>query len=410
MLTEAAANALLKTLEEPPSYVVFIFATTDAHKIMPTILSRCQRYDFKKIPFDDMHAALEKIFHHEKVTYDVNALNLIIRQSEGCMRDALSLCDQVISYTSGNVSYTTVAQMMGMEGDSVIGEIYAAAMREDLSHMEELISRLVDAGVSLSYAVERMIAHTRNLLLLSKGAAGGLKLTSDESDFYNTLLKDATEHRLFALFQLFQRLHADLKYSPFARYTFEFGLYKAGSLSRIIPIPVPVGVGSARPKEEVPTSTPIAQTAPAKEAPVPAAPMLLSTLEKRWNEILNSLKGENPALSAVLQHSALREYSADRIVISFPKERKFHYDRATTAENLTLFKAFLQRKLGNVSLDILNGDVDEKKKPLIDKKQELESLYDKKLKQESAEIPAVKRVLELFDAKADDMKVVKREG
>jgi DNA polymerase-3 subunit gamma/tau len=422
MLTEAAANALLKTLEEPPSYVVFIFATTDAHKIMPTILSRCQRYDFKRIPFDDMHAALEKIFHQEKVAYDINARNLIIRQSEGCMRDALSLCDQVISYTSGNVTYATVAQMMGMEEDSVIHEIYSAVMREDLSHLEELIGRLCNAGVSLPYAVEKMITHTRNLLLLSKGGGISLKLTTDETEYYNTLSKDTSEHRLFALFQLVQKLHTEIRYSAFARYAFEFGLYKAGSLSRIIPLPVAGGAttstaptpppgGRDQGRGDLVATPPPADVGAGSARPAkPEEPekMLLSTLEKRWNEILTALKGENPALSAVLQHSTLKEYSGERIVISFPKERKFHYDRATTQENLTAFKAFLQRKLGNITLDILNGDVDEKKKPLIDKKQELESLYDKKIKQESAEIPAVKRALELFDAKSDELKVIKK--
>ncbi len=420
MLTEAASNALLKTLEEPPSYVVFIFATTDAHKIMPTILSRCQRYDFKKIPFDGMRGALEQIFRSENVSYDMNALNLIIRHSEGCMRDALSFSDQIISYTSGNVNYTTVAQMLGVEEDPVIGDLFAAVLREDASVLEDLIRRLCDAGISLSYAAEKMISHTRNLLLMSKGAAQLRKeLTADESAFYDALLKDAGEHRLFALFQLLQKLHADLKYSSFARYAFEFGLYKAASLSRIVPLPVPGDRSSGGQKKQdtsaqpKPTAPAQAQekTPPAQSAagPVQTPSPSLSAMDKRWHDILRELNGEIPALAAVLQHATLTEYGSGKVTVQFPKERIFQYTRASNQENQAALKAFLQRKLGDdVALEIRGGE-NEKKKPLIDKKIELESLYEKKIKREVAETPLMQHLLEIFEAKAEDIKVNKKE-
>ncbi|MDR2870181.1 MAG: DNA polymerase III subunit gamma/tau [Deferribacteraceae bacterium] len=415
MLTDAASNALLKTLEEPPSYVVFIFATTDAHKIMPTILSRCQRYDFRKIPFDDMKTALSAIFTQEKVKFDDNALSLIIRQSEGCMRDALSFSDQIISYANGSVLYDTVAQMLGVSEDPVVGQLYAAILKEERQNLDELISKLVDTGVSLLYATEKMLTHTRNLLLLSAGGESLKKeLTAEEASYYASIKDAATEPRLFALFQLLQKLHNEVKYSSFARYTFEFGLFKAASLSTIIPLPLSgmlqaatptpnvmaaqmntlaqpaVGVGSARPINTATTTN-----------------VQLSDSEKRWNALLKELASSSPALAPLLAHGTLADFSKEHISIVFPKERLFQYNQSSRPERKAALETFLREKLDSPELVLELSILDEKKKPLIDKKEELESQYEQQLKAEVAALPAMAQLLELFEADMKDVRVVK---
>src|SRR4051812_5791259 len=122
MLTTAAFNALLKTLEEPPAHVIFIFATTEAHKIPATILSRCQRFDFRRYTSAQIQPHLVKIAKSEKIDADPAALSLISRAAEGGMRDALSLLDQVIAYAGGKITVESVRESIGLvEGQAVLG-------------------------------------------------------------------------------------------------------------------------------------------------------------------------------------------------------------------------------------------------------------------------------------------------
>lgn len=431
MLTDQAFNALLKTLEEPPSYVVFIFATTDVHKILKTILSRCQRYDFKKIPFEEMFNGLQNIFKKENIHYDTNALNLIVRQSEGCMRDALSLSDQVISYTEGNVSYDAVAQMMGIGQDHLIAELFAAILREDQAPLEGLIQQLENAGISYMYAAEKLVEHTRNLLFVSKGSSHVRKsLTTEEQQFYDGL--NTSEHRLFALFQLFQKLCNDLKYSSFERYNFEFGVYKAVSLSQVIPLPVPESIG-------VPKMAPVRTGAQALASPVkpsaaaavnnvqprnassmleaaeptkvksaaqPDLKQAFTSLENRWHALLQELMRESSNTAAALHHAALVRYDADKVVVHFPADNSFNYTMASREDSRKIFENFIKRKLGgDVAVEITIGG--EKKNTLIEKKTKLENIYDEKIRLEAAQNPVVQEIFELFDTKAEDIIIIK---
>ncbi len=108
MLSQAAFNAFLKTLEEPPHYAIFILATTEKHKILPTILSRCQIFDFNRIRVDDMASHLASIANKEKISYEPDGLHIIAQKADGGLRDALSMFDQIVSFSDGNVTYRTV--------------------------------------------------------------------------------------------------------------------------------------------------------------------------------------------------------------------------------------------------------------------------------------------------------------
>ncbi len=121
MLTEHAFNALLKTLEEPPDYVMFILATTDAQRLPATIISRCQKYDFNKIPFDIMYDALSGALESEGITYEKDALNLVVRNSDGCMRDSLSLLDQIIAFTGGKLDEQSTSFLLGFSEKNTCG-------------------------------------------------------------------------------------------------------------------------------------------------------------------------------------------------------------------------------------------------------------------------------------------------
>ncbi|GAB7140425.1 hypothetical protein RsTz2092_03730 [Deferribacterales bacterium RsTz2092] len=259
MLTKEASNALLKTLEEPPEYVKFIFATTDAHKVLPTVLSRCQKYDFQRIPFEKLTAALVKIFVSEHIEYEEDAVKRIALNSEGCFRDALSFSDQMIAYSGGKLSTAVVDEVLGTSTNPLINGLYAAVISEDTAQLDEFITKICGMGISLQFATERMIKYTRDLLLLVQGAASVYKeLTADEQTFYKSLSSNVSVERLYALFQLLQNLYGSVRYSTYSRYAFEFGMFKAASLSRIVPLPVVnVAQGMAQPAPPVATKKPM---------------------------------------------------------------------------------------------------------------------------------------------------------
>lgn len=424
MLTEQASNALLKTLEEPPSYVVFIFATTDSHKVIGTILSRCQRYDFKRIGFEEMTGALSAIFDSEKLQYDTNALNLIVRQSEGCMRDALSISDQIISYTAGKLTYNEVNKILGSSQDPVIMELFNNVLQENATDIEAQIHALAESGASFLNVCEKLVTHTRNLLLLANGGKTISKeLTAEELDFYRKAAKSASAEKLFALFQLFQKLYSDIKYSAFARYSFEFGIFKAASLSRIIPLPVPSqGDVPKKPQKADASNTAQkntkdkAQAAPKDTQPVRTASILneiasspaLNNEEKKWHEFLHDLKSESPGLAASLIHAVVEEITAEKLQIYFPPERKFQYSMATRPENLTTLNNFARRKLGTGVVTEIRNTTQNVEKTLHEKKSELENLYEKQVKDETLSEPVVKQVLEIFNVEYKNIKVAKR--
>ena len=237
MLTEQAFNALLKTLEEPPEYVIFIFATTDQHKIPVTILSRCQRYEFKKITYEEMNSNLKSILEKENITYEDDALNYIIRNSDGCMRDALSLLDQIIAYGGGKITLEDTSYLLGITDAYLSNDIFSAVLKEETELLPDLVNQVDEKGIDYKYMTECLIEHCRNMMIY--GISNKLPrqdMTKNEEEYYSSLKQYADKPRLYALFQILTKLINDLKYSDFARYVFEFAVIKASNISSIINI------------------------------------------------------------------------------------------------------------------------------------------------------------------------------
>ena len=139
MLSQGAFNALLKTLEEPPSYVIFILATTEPHKIPATILSRCQRFDFKRVTVKDMTARMKKICNEENIEVEEKALNLIARNSQGALRDALSILDQCISFSDNKIEYKDAVELLGTVN---IEQLFEMAQSYNRSRYKKITSNI----------------------------------------------------------------------------------------------------------------------------------------------------------------------------------------------------------------------------------------------------------------------------
>lgn len=165
MLSQGAFNALLKTLEEPPSYVIFILATTEPHKIPATILSRCQRFDFKRVTVQDMTERMKSICDDVNAAVDQRALNLIARNSQGALRDALSILDQCMSFSEDKIEYKDVVDLLGTVNIEQLFEMAEYVIKEDTKKCLEILNEFVMWGKDIKNLIDDLIDHFRNLMI-----------------------------------------------------------------------------------------------------------------------------------------------------------------------------------------------------------------------------------------------------
>ncbi|MCC6186063.1 MAG: DNA polymerase III subunit gamma/tau, partial [Chitinophagaceae bacterium] len=165
MLSTAAFNAFLKTLEEPPAHAIFILATTEKHKVLPTILSRCQIFDFKRITTNDTVQHLQKIAAKENILAEESALHVIAQKSEGCMRDSLSMLDRISSFTNGNLTYAATMEHLNQLDADFYFEITDYILAADVANTLLLLDKIFDRGFEGDMILEGFAEHFRNLLL-----------------------------------------------------------------------------------------------------------------------------------------------------------------------------------------------------------------------------------------------------
>ncbi len=165
MLSQGAFNALLKTLEEPPSYVIFILATTEPHKIPATILSRCQRFDFKRVTVKDMTSRMQQICKEENIEVEEKALNLIARNSQGALRDALSILDQCISFSEDKIEYKDAVELLGTVNIEQLFEMAQSIINQDTQKSIQILNEFVVWGKDIRNLINDLIDHFRNLMV-----------------------------------------------------------------------------------------------------------------------------------------------------------------------------------------------------------------------------------------------------
>jgi len=229
MLSIGAFNALLKTLEEPPAYVIFILATTEAHKIPLTILSRCQRYDFKRISIDTITKRLSELMVSENVNVDEKALRYIAKAADGSLRDALSLLDQCIAFYLGqDLKYDNVLEVLGAVDTEVFSQLLSKVISQDIAGCIHLLEELVIQGRDLGQFVIDFVWYLRNLLLIKTSdnvedvidaSAENLKLLKEQSQLVDS-------DTLMRYIRIFSELSNNVKYSSQKRILVEIALIK----------------------------------------------------------------------------------------------------------------------------------------------------------------------------------------
>ena len=206
MLSTSASNALLKTLEEPPPHVIFILATTEAHKILPTIMSRCQRFDFRRLPQADIVSRLEYICQGEGIHIEPVALQLIAKSATGSLRDAINLLQQLTTYYGSDIGLQQVQATLGITGDSRTRELAKQIIDSDISAGVATINNVNNDGLDLRQFNRELVEYLRQLLLIKTGSDEAVDLTAEDKTELKDLASRASLAQVLRAVKLFGRL------------------------------------------------------------------------------------------------------------------------------------------------------------------------------------------------------------
>jgi DNA polymerase-3 subunit gamma/tau len=238
MLTREAFNALLKTLEEPPSHIIFVFATTEPHKIPATILSRCQRYDFKRIPLKEVVGSLKRIVEEEKIQIGPRGLSAIAQQSEGSLRDAQSLLDQVISYGGKDIGEEDIVEVLGLIDRKILYDTVEAIGSRNSERCMEIVESVYHYGYDLQHFCRELLQYFRNLILMkvSQHPEGFIELPEEEWEILEKQAERFQFDHLNHLFSLLLKGEEEIAQSTFPRIMLEMTLLRMATLRPFLPI------------------------------------------------------------------------------------------------------------------------------------------------------------------------------
>lgn len=367
-ITSEGFNALLKTLEEPPPFVKFIFATTHPHKVIPTILSRCQRLDFRRISVMEIIAQLEKIALAEKINIDKKVLFAIARSSDGSLRDAESILDQLISFTKDEVSLEDVISMLGLVEQDTLFALADKIINKDARGALELFNNIIDSGKDMGNFLTNLIEHFRNLMI-AKITQADPRLIDLPKEICDKLLQQANAFSLEEIFSAFNTLvntQEMTKRLESLRIPLEISLVKLahdkkGSNSNLTPPPKHSnnpGTVSIEKKPSAPEPEISAEGGPAsgwkKEDSVPdPAPQKqsasLDNVKSVWRNIIDNLSKIKMSAATYLDEGIPTKMENNVLTVSFPMNHSLHKEALERKEN----KAIIEK----IFLELLNTNI-----------------------------------------------------
>jgi DNA polymerase-3 subunit gamma/tau len=350
MLTTEAFNALLKTLEEPPSHVIFVLATTESHKLPPTIISRCQRFDFRRIPLDLIAGHLKRIAESEGLKAEPSALELIGRSATGSMRDAISLLDQLSAYGSESITRELVQSMLGAVSTEPLAELIDLVIQKDLKSALGLVGQLVDQGLDPRQLTGELLDYARDLLQVKAGNPPSLTAATAQTEKkMRAQAKALGVEDILRISRLLTQAILDIKGNVLSQLPLELAVAEAilkpepaqpkpaqtepapRPAVRQSPPPEPAKTATTRKQEAVQQSRsePEPVQVPATTPAAGGEPGIvdLGLLRSRWTDIVDNLRNYNPRTQSLSAQALLRsgvpmEVRGDTIVIGFPSE--FH--------------------------------------------------------------------------------------
>ncbi|HEY74692.1 MAG TPA: DNA polymerase III subunit gamma/tau [Thermoflexia bacterium] len=374
MLSNAAFNALLKTLEEPPPHAIFVLATTEPHRIPPTIHSRCQRFDFRRIPLDTIVERLERIVQGEGIIAEREALALIARQATGSMRDAESLLDQLAAYTDGGITVDVVRAALGTGAEEAVMGLVDALAEGDTARGLALINRVVNEGTDPRQFARQVVEHLRGLLLTRLGSEETpLHIPEGLRETFQAQARRFDPRQLARAVRLFNEAAVEARAAWQPQLPLELAFVEASLPPEAEPDrggPTPTAVPPTR-KETSPPTTPAQPAAPARQAsqlgpttrrptpapsrptggiptqqPAPAAPPAegmpsLEAFQERWSDLLQVIRPHNHSLEALLRSGRPLRVEGETLVLGF--QYPFHQGKVSEENNRRAVEDALER-------------------------------------------------------------------
>ncbi len=382
MLTTEAFNALLKTLEEPPAHVIFVLATTEPHKVPLTILSRCQRFDFRRIGISDMISRLATVVNKLGIKAEDETLALLARMAEGGMRDALSLLDQCISFGGKEITVEDINAMLGMVKTEILFKMAECFRNNELSTGLKLVDELVRQGKDVQQFAKDLTEYFRNLLLIEVCKDDELVPVSGE--VFQIMQKQAAglgRKRIISLIDLFTLTEREMKWTSQPRLVLELGVIKAGGLTaagdyeelrkRIASLEEQLASGQIA-AAKTPGKSPRALAKAAKtgeqesgtnktglgqvsdqhaQENIESGNWLeqsvdCETIRKYWPNILERIKKVRMSARAFLIEGKPAEVRNGSLVLCFPPEYGFHKEKVEQTENRTAIEQVIEEVTG----------------------------------------------------------------
>ncbi len=434
MLTTEAFNALLKTLEEPPAHVYFMFATTELHKIPITILSRCQRYELKRIAARELGKHLQRLCEEEGVELEKTALDLIVRESEGSVRDGLSLLDQVFSYGEKKIGVHEVIEVLGLVSRDVIHTLTQALLENDPGSAFQALEQTFDFGVDLKRFKADLLTAFRTLILCRiDGCQELIDIPQQELTFFQELAKNYSHNTLHMKLNLLMQGVEDMGYATQPRLSLESTFLKIISADDVVPVSSLLDkldkllVNSAQPEQKIKAAASSKKKIPDEKSIRQAIKTQAEALPVKTEEPPLPQEPESPKKDKLVPHPHIHDVRKDWPgFIAHVKDRKvwmaqdlqrankarevdnklqLHYaDKANCAvlrqkENIKLLTEFV---LDFFQKDLTLCFITPDKK---DEKEDDTAESPHKLRQKLANDPLVLMATEIFSGQIGDIRV-----
>ena len=354
MLTTQAFNALLKTLEEPPAHVKFIFATTEPQKVLPTILSRCQRFDLRRIPASLIVKHLKEIAKKEKVAIDDEALAAIARGAEGGLRDAESTLDQLIAFCGNKIAEADVLSVFGLVAHDRIAALTDAVLDGQTTKSLQVLKELDDAGKDLQRLAADLLDHFRNLLIVTLGAEGvaSLQLPESEMDLLLAQAKRTDSDAVLRIIDALAAAEGRLRYALSKRVFFEIALVKAVKARDMVGIDgllkklneLKGGVPSSPQRIDVPVAK-AAPVTPVNHVREAAPTNSSAAVDEAWAYAVEHLGKVTPLAKSYLVGAQPLGLRGNVLVVRFDPEFADRKEFADHPRNIEILQGKLKEKL-----------------------------------------------------------------
>lgn len=419
MLTPPAFNALLKTLEEPPSHVLFIFATTEPHKVPATIVSRCQRFDFRRIGTQDIIQCLQEICQEEKIEIDDEALLLIAKKADGSLRDSQSILDQIVSYTGERIKAEHVIQGLGLIEQDLFFQVTDILGSGKLDDGIALVENVIAGGYDIEEFLIGLSEHLRNLLVVrSLESDDLLEDTEEHKKKYLELAKAFKEEDILRLIRIILDAKAVLKRTQNPRLPLELAMVKMIKMDRTVTIedlltrlenfdshPVTGRNGSTAPAvtEEEPAKgenlsapDPVNKSISQSDTDESTKPekknnITIDEVRNKWDEIVQKIKHKKITVGSFIQEGELSKVETNTIEIGFGLSNGFHIDAIMRSKELVL-EALREVFGSNIQFRCVKMDIPQKK--VVSSKEE--RLAD--LKTLGEKEPIIQKIVDDFEA------------